>query len=189
MNRIILITWVWASWKTTLQEELLRRWWNRPVNFTTRKPRSADINDIDSDWDYISTERDEYIFLSRDNFITKYINWDFIEVTNPWDRLYWISKYMPEWNVVMVVDPVGRDQILEHFSHKWIEVETYFMSCSKDLQYERLIKRWDDDKSIAEKRRDFKWITPTAKCTIISGKKDPSVLADVIEKKWNEWKI
>jgi len=189
MKRIILIVWVWASWKTTLQDELLSRWWNRPVNFTTRPPRSDDVDELDNDWDYTSVERDEYVFIKKKTFITKFINWDFIETTTPWNRMYGISKYMPKGNVVIVVDPVGRDQILEHFSHKGIDVETYFMSCSKDLQEDRLINRGDDERMIAEKKRDFKWILPTAKCTIISGKKDPSDLADVIEKKWNEWKI
>ena len=64
-RRIVIITWVSCSGKTTLQNELLARWWNRPINFTTRKPRTEEAN-IELwplfEWDdFTASEFDEYI--------------------------------------------------------------------------------------------------------------------------------
>jgi guanylate kinase len=58
-----------ASGKTTLQEELLKRDWNRPYNFTTRKPRSEE-------------ELDEYVFITKEQFFEKMEKGDFLENTN-----------------------------------------------------------------------------------------------------------
>jgi len=48
---------------------MLERGWKRPINFTTRKPRSE-------------REKDEYVFIDEKTFMTKFANGDFLEHTN-----------------------------------------------------------------------------------------------------------
>ena len=181
-RRIVIITWVSASWKTTLQDELLKRWWQRPLNFTTRKPR--DVNafiDLDNDWDFNSKELDEYIFLSKENFFKKMKNWDFLENTNYWWNFYWASTFLPKWNVCIILDPVWRSQVLEYFTRRWIDVETFFIEISQELQEERLIKRLDTEKEILRRKRDFNWFSPTNKCIRLNWRMDTKILANIIE--------
>jgi len=49
---------------------------------------------------------------------------------------------------------------------------------------DRITKRGDTDKEIIARKSDFKWYSPTNKCVRLSGKKDPSELADFIEKRY-----
>jgi len=181
-RRIIIITWVSCSWKTTLQNELLSRWWERPFNYTTRKPRDGEaFLNTDEEGDFTSNELDEYIFLKEELFYKKLRNGDFLESTNYLWNHYWVSSSLPKWNVCIVLDPVGRSQVLEHFVRRWIEVETYYVEINKDLQKERLVNRWDDEKQIISRKRDFKWFSPTNKCIRLNGAKDADLLADLIE--------
>lgn len=186
-RRLVLITWVGWIGKTTLQNILIQKyWWNKPVSFTTRPPRSEDVSAVDWDGDYFSRERDEYVFLSKENFLKKLWNWDFLEMTfHDENTFYWVSRFLPDGDVCIVVDPVGRAQIMNYFISRWYEVETYYIEGSEKLQEERLIERWDTEKWILRKKRDFLWFSPTNKCVRLSGKKSPSELADVIQNRWN----
>ena len=66
---IILITGVSASWKSTLQQRLVDSWeYKKPINFTTRQPRSE-------------AEKDDYVFIDKNIFLKKLANWDFFEHT------------------------------------------------------------------------------------------------------------
>jgi len=182
-RRIIIITGVSCSWKTTLQNELLERGWNRPLNYTTRKPRDKEaLVSIDAEGDFNSKELDEYIFLSENNFFNKLKNWDFLENTNYNWNYYWVGRvWMPKWNIAIVLDPAWRSQVLEYYTKRGIEVETYYMDITKELQEERLIKRGDDEKQIIARKRDFKWFSATNKCIRLNWKEDPDILANLIE--------
>lgn len=185
-KRLVLITAVWGAWKTTLLNELIRKYgWQTPVNFTTRKPRTEDVHYIDGEGDYYSRETEEYVFLSKENFLKKLGNGDLLEMTMPNDTFYWVSRFLPYWDVAIVVDPVGRAQIMQYFVSRWYTIETYFIECSEKLQEERLVARGDNDKSIIAKKLDFSRFSPTNKCIRLSGKKSPSELADVIQNRWN----
>lgn len=187
-NRLILITWVSGSGKTTLQNELLSRGWKKPINFTTRKPRTQEVYEVSADGDYTSNETEEYVFLDRKTFVTKLLNWDFLEMTMSYWNFYGVSRFLPEGKTCIVVDPVGRAQIMENFIRRWYTIETYYMECSEQLQFERLTKRGDYEKDILLRKNDFKWYSPTNRCIRLSGKKDPSELADFIENNY-EWKV
>ena len=121
------------------------------------------------------------IFLTTEQFYTKHKNWDLLESTNYWGNNYGVSKYLPTWDVCIVLDPIGRSQVLEYFTRRWIEVETYYLEITNELQEERLENRWDNEKQILSRKRDFKWFSPTNKCKRLNGKEDPDVLADIIE--------
>jgi guanylate kinase len=166
--RIVLITWVSGSWKTTLQNRLLELWWVRPINFTTRKPRDTNIDRVDDEWDYSSKELQEYVFLDYDTYFKKLRSWDFIEHTHynwNWYGIWWC---MPKnKNVCIVVDPIGREQLVRDLTLSWHKVETYFISIDRETQLNRLIERGDDAKAINARKKDFEWFYPSKSCTIL----------------------
>lgn len=184
MRRIVLITWVSASGKTNLQKELFRKWWVWPLNFTTRQPRDEEAFKVDSEWDFISKELDEYIFLNRHTFARKLANWDFIESTQYWWNLYWIGKTsVLEWekNLVLIVDPVGRAQIMEALQRLWYAYETYYLYIDKETQSKRLENRWDNTEEIRKRNKDFEWFHPTNKCIRLNWALSSSELANIID--------
>ena len=126
MKTLVILTWPSWSGKTTLQQELLNRWWSRPLNFTTRKPRTKErIENLSSSppWeDFLSEELDEYIFLTEWQYMKKLINWDFLEHTNWYGNWYWMSKFLPEWDVIAILDPVGRAQVMEKAARIWWKI-------------------------------------------------------------------
>lgn len=185
MNRIVLLTWVSASGKTTLQEELLRRWFNRPVNFTTRPARTEEVDlQLNSDnynWvDFTAPELSEYVFLTRDQFLKKLKNWDFLEWTNFNTYFYWASRFLPEWDNCIVVDPIWRSQIIQYCKQRNIEYQTYYLEIDEQTQLSRLTSRWETEKSVLARQRDFSWFSPTRKCTILDWTKPVNILADII---------
>jgi guanylate kinase len=183
-RRIIILTWVSWSGKTTIQNELLKLGWGRPLNFTTRKPRSVEaLKNLDEDWDFTHSELSEYIFVDRKTFLNKYWNWDFIEQTNYWGNFYWVSKFLPEdKNVVIVLDPVWRNVVLEYFARRGIEIETYYIRISPELQDSRLFERGDDEEEVLKRKIDFKWFFPTNKCKILDWRKSIEELVSEIIK-------
>lgn len=170
MNNLVIITWVSGSWKTTIQEEMLQRWWKRPLNFTTRKPRN--------DW-----ELDEYVFLDRDKYFIKMWNWDFLEHTNYNWNWYAISKYLPKWNVCIVLDPVGREQVLEKISREGLDynVTCVYLDINRKTQDQRLTSRWDSKEQKAERKKDFNWFSPNSTWYVLDGTNEVKELVDYIE--------
>jgi len=184
--RIIIITWVSASWKTTLQNELLEKGWVRPLNYTTRKPRDESaLTLVDEEGDFISEELDEYIFISEKNFFKKLKNWDFLESTNYMGNRYWViwggRIKLPEGDVCIVLDPIWRNQVMEYFTRMWVCFETYYLEITKEIQLERLINRGDTEKQILRRKRDFNWFSPTNKCIRLNWLKSTKELANIIE--------
>ena len=168
-RRILIVTWVSACWKTSLQEEILKdKDWVRPVNFSTREPRG----------DY---ELDEYCFLTKEQFEIKERHWDFIETTNYWGNSYWITKYLPEdKNIVIIVDPIWRTQIIRYFLENNIEFESIYLYINLDTQLERLTKRGDSIEEIIKRQRDFHWFWPTQSCTVLDWTLDSKVISDYL---------
>ena len=197
-KKMILITWVSCSWKTTLQNEMLDRGYVRPLNFTTRRPRTEEaILELDknrTDWNidnenrewkwFISEELDEYLFLDCCQFFTKLNNWDFLEHSTYWNNWYGISSNLPEWNLCMIVDPIWKAQILAKKA-RWeldeYDIDTYFIEISKELQLERLENRWDSEDEIEKRKTDFIWFSPLAWDMILNWNWGVSLLADIID--------
>ncbi len=162
MKNLVIITWVSWCWKTTLQNEMLKQWWRRPINFSTRKPRDVNSESTDDEWDFSSPELNEYVFLSENDYFTKLKNWDFLEHTNYNWNWYWISKYLPEWNICVILDPVWREQVLEKISRENpdINVVCVYLDIIPQVQEERLINRWDVINDIEKRKKDFNWFFP-----------------------------
>lgn len=152
----MIITWVSWSWKTTLQQELLKRWWRRPINFTTRKPRNEE-------------ELDEYVFLNKEHFFYKLNKWDFLEFTNYNGNFYWVSNQNLDWNICVILDPVWREQVLEklnRMNYNW-NIILIHLNISEAEQKRRLKKRWDTEESIKIRANDFKWFSPHIKAIVL----------------------
>ena len=169
MNKLLIITWISGSWKTTLQDELLSRWWVRPINFTTRKPRSDE-------------ELDEYVFLNTEQYFSKMKNWDFLESTNYNGNWYWVSSHLQEWDVCIVLDPIGREQALEKMTRLLPNLKPVciYLDLSSDKQIDRLRKRWDSDEQIKARQRDFKWFSPSKSSHCLDANLETKKLADDI---------
>lgn len=186
-RRIIILTWVSASWKTSIQNELLNRWWKRPINFSTRKPRSDNAYDVDWDLDFNSDELNEYVFIDRNTFSIKMINWDFVEITQYWGNFYGVSETflqdespLKKENICIILDPIGRSQLMERLTRECVPFETYYIYISQELQEDRLSKRWDKQEEIIKRRKDFNWFHPTNNCVRINGDLPINEIADFI---------
>lgn len=164
-KKLIIITGVSWSWKTTIQTKLINDlWFIKPTNFTTRKKR-YDI------------ELDEYVFINKNIFLKKLWNWDFLEITTFNWNLYWISKYIfrgDENNAVVVLDPIGRSQAIEYIKRNNlpIDIYTFYIEIWNKEQVDRLEKRWDSVIDIEKRKRDFDIFYPTPKCTILDWTKE-----------------
>lgn len=170
--RIITITGVSGSWKTSLQEELIKRGWWTPLNFTTRPPRD------DQELDY-------YVFIDRLQYDLKVTMWDFMEHMVYNGNGYGISKYYDKAkDLVLVLTPVGREIIKEYFSWLWIPVETYFVDLPMNIQRERLEKRGDKEKDIIKRAKDYTYFCPSLQCTRLDWELSSKELANFICKTW-----
>lgn len=160
MSRVVLLTWVSWSWKTTIQERLLWEWFIRPVNFSTREPRSDE-------------ELDEYVFITREQFLFKLNKWDFVEFTQYNWNFYWISKTWFDWedSIVAIVDPLGREAIKEFLSRIGIVPECYYLNIDSDTQKKRLELRWDSIENISKRSNDFNWFSPSVNCRVLDWNK------------------
>lgn len=162
-KRLVIITGVSCSGKTTLQNELLKWEWKKPYNFTTRKPRTDNTYETDEDWDYISNELNEYTFITKEAFNEKRDRWEFLETSDYGWNNYGVSKILPEWNICVILDPIGKTQVLAKWA-RWelwdIDVECFFIECSKEEQLARLTKRWDSPAEIEKRQKDYLWFKP-----------------------------
>lgn len=184
--RIITITWVSASGKTTLQNDLRDRWWSKPINFTTRPPRTTDatrqLKSKNWKWeDFTAEELDEYVFLTKEQFETKLTNWDFLEHTEFKGNYYWVSNSFPEdTNIAIVVEPNWREQIRVYAEANNISFTPYFLYLPENIQEERLRERgWNWE----ERLWDANVIQPSAdwQDIILNATLSRKVLADLVE--------
>lgn len=166
--RIITITWVSWSWKTTLQNELLKLWWKTTCNFTTRKPRNKeDLNN--------------YIFINKTKYDYKVRNWEFMEhMVYNW-HWYWMSKdYDKDSNLVMILTPAWREIIREYFANLDISIESYFIDLPEEEQKTRMINRWDNEIDIERRKKDYKFFFPSVICRVLSWLRTAEELINLI---------
>lgn len=176
-KNIVILTWVSASWKTTLQEELQKRGWKHPINFTTRKPRN-------------DAELDNYVFITKEQFTKKLVKWDFLEYTIFNDNFYWVSNTLTQNNkYIIILDPIWRAQVMEKLARKWQKPITFYLWIDESIQYDRLNKRWTTIEEINERMKDNLWFHPTPDCIHLDWNWSIKTLADIIEQNVNNTKI
>ena len=174
-KQVVLLTWPSTSGKTTIQNILLDRWWERPNNFTTRDKRSE-------------RELDEYIFLKKDRFQFLKDKDTFLETVNYWDNFYGVSRTLPNSELItIIVDPIWRDQIMQKFANwELTDVENIlcvFIDIWEDEQYRRLNWRRESIMEINKRKRDLAWFSPTRESLVINWELGTKILVKQIE----EW--
>lgn len=142
----LMLTWVSGSWKTSIQIELLEKYWYTMLyNYTTREKRS-------------DSELDNYIFITEEQFFKKLKNGDFAEFTQYNGNFYAMSKYsMKSAPICVILEPVGREMMEKLWKEEWREYITIFLDITPEEQESRLEWRWDSVKEIEKRKKDFEY--------------------------------
>ena len=167
-ENIAIITWWSGSGKSVLQQELEKRGWKSPLNFSTREARD-------------DSELDNYVFLTKKQFDFKLSKGDFLEnMEFNWNS-YGISRFLPLLtNIAIVVDIEGREQLIKKFHADGVKYKTFFIDLDRETQVKRMRKRGDSTLQIEERiKKDLYF--PTPDCILLDWLNDTDVLADIIE--------
>lgn len=179
IKTVMILTWVSGSWKTTLQDKLIKEFWfTRPINYTTRLPRDKksldeildirntksnlpdDAKENTTEFNLIWTEGkelDEYIFVTEDVFLRKLRNWDFAEHTYYNWNFYWVWRFIDysKQNCV-ILEPVWVASMVKYFSELWVPYKTFYLKITPDTQEERLwVKRRESYAEVEKRKKDF----------------------------------
>jgi len=170
MRSLLIITSPSAWGKTTLKNELVEnRGWKSAINFTTRQPRSE-------------REKDDYVFIDKETFFKKLRNGDFLEHTSYQGEEYAVSRFLPKGNVVMVLDPIGRNQVMSKWAAEGLKVNTVYLEISPEEQRRRLEARvWVSVNDIRGRQKDFRWFDRTKFCLEIDWTRSVIDIADIVE--------
>ena len=143
----------------------------KPINFTTRQPRS-------------NTELDEYVFLTKDQFHCKEDNGDFAETTRYNGNYYGVTKFIDKTkNNVVVQTPAGREIFLQFAAENGIKFRSVFLTLDeKTMDYRLGIKRRSSFTEIQERKRDLEVMQPTKFCAIIDGRDEVEKVAEEVMK-------
>ena len=149
-NKIVIITWVSGSWKTTLHEMLKKRdGFNCPLHYTTRKPRN-------------DKELDEYVFLTNEQFLTKLQNGDFSEHTVYNGNFYALSAHFDtQAKTAVILEPVGKWEFEKYCRVNWIKTLSIFLDIDEKKMEERLwMNRGESVQTIEQRKKDFLYFIP-----------------------------
>lgn len=147
-TRVVTLTWVSWSWKSTLVSLLKEDGFKSPIQFTTRQERG-------------DKEKDEYVFLTKPTFYRKLENGDFAEFARFGWEMYAVGKYFPEGDVVIIVDPVGKEAIKKYCNENWIYCKSFFLDITMWTMVERLsMYRRECVKFIEGRKKDFLSFSP-----------------------------
>lgn len=145
-NTVALITGPSASGKSTLQNDLVNMGWGKPLNFTTREPRS-------------DAELDDYVFIDADMFAHKAIMGHFSEITQYAGNLYGMTKFFDEdKKLAIIVDPIGKTALEAFFTKQGRKYFTVWIDCDEDTRLKRLLERGTSVKGIKERMADADWM-------------------------------
>lgn len=145
-NTVCLITGPSASGKTTLQKDLVNMGWGKPVNFTTREPRSDD-------------ELDEYVFIDASTFAQKAVMGDFSEMTQYDGNLYAMTSHFDEdKKLAIIVDPIGKTALEAFFTKQGRKYFTVWIDCGEETRLKRLMERGASVRSIKSRMADAEWM-------------------------------
>lgn len=167
----VIITWPSWSGKTTLLRNLLVKYptkYSKPLQYTTRKPRN-------------DREYDDYVFLTREQFMKKLTNWDFIEYIEYNKELYAIWKYFDaNLSNIFIAEPVGREALQKYFKLNKVPYLSFYLEIDeKEMRY-RLEERRDTVQTIEERVKDLEYFYPSPNCKLIDATEREEVLVNKI---------
>jgi len=157
-KRVIILSWVSGSGKTTMANMLKERWFVQPIQFTTRTPRG-------------DKELDEYVFLTKPQFFQKLCNWDFSEYVKYGKDFYGITKYFDKENdSVVITDNVGKSAVEKFCRLEWIPVVSVYFEITEEVMEMRLGDfRRESVAVIEERKKDFRFFSPVWYDYVIDG--------------------
>lgn len=167
----VIITWPSWSGKTTLLKNLLEKYpnkYSKPLQYTTRKPRS-------------DREYDDYVFLTREQFMKKLTNWDFIEYVEYNKELYAIGKYFnPDVSNIFIAEPVGREALQKYFKLNKVPYLSFYIEIDeKEMRY-RLEERRETVQTIETRVRDLEYFYPSPNCKVLDWTEREEVLVNKV---------
>lgn len=123
-----------ASGKTELSKILFQQYgYKKCITTTTRDKREKEIADVD------------YHFLSKETFLDKIKDGQFIEVTEYQNEFYGINKEDINRNGIVIVDPNGANALLRQLPN---DVFVVYIKTSAELRRQRMIDRKDEEEKI-----------------------------------------
>lgn len=122
--------------KSTLEEELIGMGYGRIISCTTRPPREGEKDGVD------------YYFLTKEVFLKRVENSEFIEWTSYNGNLYGTLKSeMSSEDKVVVLDPNGVKNILSYCKKPYI----VYLDATEEVLEQRMRGRGDSENCIAER--------------------------------------
>lgn len=158
---LYIITWDSWSGKTFLTEHLLLNGIKEILSFTTREIRD-------------DSELDRYAFVTKEDFKDKEERGHFLETVEYKGNHYWLTKYLPKESCFCIVEPNGREQILEANIESHRVVTVFIKVDEKELEKRLKERDWNLN-------RMWDKFSPTPSCIILDWKLSP-------EENWNELK-
>ncbi|MGL5268526.1 MAG: guanylate kinase [Spiroplasma sp.] len=116
------------------------------VSYTTRQSRNYEMSGIN------------YFFVTKEEFLQKIKNNDFLEYTNFIDNYYGTSKSYVEqlqlegFNVILEIEADGATQIIKNYSDRKHIFSIFIMPPSIEILEQRIRLRASESKEIIEKR-------------------------------------
>lgn len=119
------------------------------------------------------------MFLTRSQFATKLMNWDFFEYVNYGKEWYAESKYFEEdGDYVIIQTPMGKLISEEYLKPRNIKTLSVFLKIQKETQEKRLSQRWDSESEISRRKRDD--LSHTWYDLVIDWEKPTEIIAEEI---------
>lgn len=138
--KIVTITGRTCSGKSTLEEALVKTGhYGKVISHTTRPRRSGEIDGVD------------YHFVSKQVFDSLWASGQFLETVNFGGNHYGASRsetdriFAEGKNVVVVVEPVGREQIQHYCRNNGLSCVSVFLYTPDDIIAERFLRRAFDE--------------------------------------------
>lgn len=126
---MIVLSGASASGKTEVAKILASKYGiTKVITTTTRPMRKGEINGRD------------YFFVTKEQFLEKKANRDFVEYTQYNGNLYGSTKDQVADDKCVVIDPVG---MKSYILLKNPTVCTFFLDCCEKIRYERMLMRGD----------------------------------------------
>jgi guanylate kinase len=128
-----------ASGKTEITKILIKKYgFKKMITYTTRPMRVGEINGVD------------YHFITKEEFIAKANNHEFLETTLYNDNYYGTAFKDASFDKVLIVDPFGANKIVEKMPN---DVTLFLLEAPQEVRAQRMLARGDKPEDI-KKRLD-----------------------------------
>ena len=126
-----------ATGKTEIVKELVRKYGLiKMITYTTRPIRINEVNGVD------------YHFISKQDFLSKVENGEFVETVCYNDNYYGTLKKDVDDRKVVILEPSGLNNFYKNFSTGLVSI---LIETDKSIRHERMIRRGDKEENILKR--------------------------------------